>query len=384
MVEKQLGLNQSVARKMNNNLAINEFRKNPISGTELSEILHLSNATSSSIIKSLLSKNIIRVDSSDSVSGVGRKRLKYTINEKFGLILVISLTSYRLHTVLADINSNTLYESESEISEYNFATLKNAVDTTKDLLEKPQFNGMSLKCVIISLPGLINKKTGELQVGPQFSQDLFSNKNQLITYPQEVLGCPVYLENDSKLMMLAELSSGEFSKVESGMLAYIDYGVGGAFEFNNKIYFGSRGYSGEIGRLRVDFDDIHSHLDDVASIRVMKEEIAKVTGKILKTAEIVELFKNGDELVKSLVLRSAKALGIVIKEVIRVFDIEQFTVSGRVSQFGDTYLNEVKRQIIKENPDAIVRYSKIDSSAIIEGAKAMAANIVIQEALENL
>ena len=384
MAEHQLGLNQSVARKMNNDLAIAEFRKNPISGTELSDILHLSNATSSSIIKSLLAKGIIRVDSSDSVAGVGRKRLKYTINEKFGLILVISLTSYRLHTVLADINSNTLYESESEISEYNFVTLKNAVDATKVLLEKPQFTGLSLKCVIISLPGLINKKTGELQVGPQFSQDLFSNTNQLITYPQEVLGCPVYLENDSKLMMLAELASGEFNGVESGMLSYIDIGVGGAFEFNNKMYFGSRGYSGEIGRLRVDFGDVHSHLDDIASIRVMKEEILKETGKTVKTNDIIKLFNDGDELVTKLVYRSAKALGIVIKEVIRVFDIEQFTISGRVTMFGDKYLDEVKRQVVKENPEVIIRYSKIDSSAIVEGAKAMATDIVIKEALENL
>ena len=289
-----------------------------------------------------------------------------------------------MHTVLADINSNTLYESESEISEYNFVTLKNAVDATKVLLEKPQFTGLSLKCVIISLPGLINKKTGELQVGPQFSQDLFSNTNQLITYPQEVLGCPVYLENDSKLMMLAELASGEFNGVESGMLSYIDIGVGGAFEFNNKMYFGSRGYSGEIGRLRVDFEDVHSHLDDIASIRVMKEEILKETGKAVKTNDIIKLFNDGDELVTKLVYRSAKALGIVIKEIIRVFDIEQFTISGRVTMFGDKYLDEVKRQVVKENPEVIIRYSKIDSSAIVEGAKAMATDIVIKEALENL
>lgn len=381
---EELGKNQSFARVLNNRIVLSELRKQPLSGTELSSMLKLSNATLSSILKSLLQEGLIKVLPQESKTSKGRSRIVYTINENYGLVAIFSITSYRSNPAIVNLRGESIYESERKLADYSFKTFKKEIDNIKDVLSRSVYQNVPIRYVVLSLPGLVNKKTGELQVSPQFNKELFSDSETLSQFFRNEFNCPVLLENDTKLMMLAELSSSSFKGSDAGLLAYIDYGIGGAFEFSQELYLGSRGYAGEIGRLVVKVDDESHHLDDFTSLRRMTEKVSEKKGYEVSMTELLSLYESGDKETKSIVLLGAKALGKAFKELVRVIDIDRFIISGFATNFGDEYLNTVIDEIEQANENVLVRYSTIDENSIMCGGKELAISNALKEALDKI
>ena len=91
MNKKELGKNQSLAREINNKIVLERLKEKPLSGTELSFDLSLSNATISSIFNSFLSINLIKKVSSDSTKGAGRKRVNTQLMMTLDLLSLFQL-----------------------------------------------------------------------------------------------------------------------------------------------------------------------------------------------------------------------------------------------------------------------------------------------------
>lgn len=379
MNRKELGKNQSLARELNNKIVINKLKEKPFSGTELSKELSLSNATLSSIFNSFLSINLIKKVSSDTKSGVGRKLVKYAINDEFGLVIIVSITGNSLEVVASSLNNETLYKVTKDIEKYDLKTIYETIVVIKDILILKEFRDIPLRNIILSLPGLIDKKTGELQVSPQFDQEIFKNKNSLLQLFEENFKCPVYLENDSKLMTLGEIATQVFKERKNGAVIYIDEGVGSGIVIGNKLFYGSRGFAGEIGLI-----DLNGKpLDEYISLRSLSLKAKEILNRPINNAELIELYKNNIE-IKKLVLESAKYLAFGLKQLINVLDLDYFILNGRVKEFGKEYIDIVNNEIKKSNDNAITVYSVLDENPIIVGAKEIGSDYVLTMALKEL
>lgn len=384
MVKKELGKKQSFAREVNNEIVLKEVKKKPSSGTELASRLKLSNATVSSILSSLLHQGLIKIYSTDSLNGLGRKRVVYSINDKYCLICVVSITSFSISISISDLAGNILKEQTKEIEKYDLKTIYESIIQIKDMITEKELRDIPLKNIIISLPGLINKNTGDLQVSPQFDKNLFNNEHTISTLFRENFNSEVYLENDSKLMMLGELSNNTFPLNSKGMLIYLDYGIGGALEFDNKIFLGSRGYAGEIGLLKVEYNNQVKTLDEFVSLRAIQEIYFEKFGKEISLQELFELYKNGDQNVREGVLISAETLGKAINQIISVFDLDYFVIDGRVSNFGEAYLNKIRETVNKKYSDVTINFGCDERKAIVDGAKNIGIEYILKTNLKTL
>lgn len=384
MVKKELGKKQSFAREVNNEIVLKEVKKKPSSGTELASRLKLSNATVSSILSSLLHQGLIKIYSTDSLNGLGRKRVVYSINDKYCLICVVSITSYSISITISDLAGNTLKEQIKEIEKYDLKTIYESIIQIKDMLTSVELRDVPLKNIIISLPGLINKNTGDLQVSPQFDKTLFSNEHTISKLFRDNFKSDVYLENDSKLMMLGELSNGTFPLNSKGMLIYLDYGIGGGLEFDNKMFLGSRGYAGEVGLLKVEQNNEIKALDEFVSLRAIQEIYLKKYNEEISLHKLFELYKNCDRKVKEEVLTTAEILGKAINQVISVFDLDYFVIDGRVTNFGEEYLNKIREVVNKEQPDVEIVFGHDVRQAIVDGAKNIGIEYILKTNLKTL
>lgn len=379
MNRKELGKNQSLARELNNRIVINKLKEKPFSGTELSKELSLSNATLSSIFNSFLSISLIEKVSSDTKSGVGRKLVKYAINDEFGLVIIVSITGNSLEVVASSLNNETLYKVTKDIEKYDLKTIYETIVVIKDILILKEFRDIPLRNIILSLPGLIDKKTGELQVSPQFDQEIFKNKNSLLQLFEENFKCSVYLENDSKLMTLGEIATQVFKERKNGAVIYIDEGVGSGIVIGNKLFYGSRGFAGEIGLI-----DLNGKpLDEYISLRSLSLKAREILNRPVNNAELIELYKTNNE-IKKVVLESAKHLGFGLKQLINVLDLDYFILNGRVKEFGNEYIEIVNNEIKKSNNNAIAVYSALKENPIIVGAKEIGSDYVLTMALKEL
>lgn len=371
-----LGKNQSFAREVNNLLVLEALSKKPLSATELSSDFKLSNATLSSLLKNLISLGLIEQVGLSSVNKSGRKRVKYSLSNSYGNVLVISFTSLKYHAKLFSLKGDILLDVEQEVEKYDVFSIEQAINCVKEKIG----NDSNIKYVVLCMPGLVNKDTGELQNSAQFDSSLFSSKNKLQDMFKKAFSCPVQLENDTKIMMNGELSKGTFKDSSNGLLAYVDYGVGGAFEFDNKLFLGSRGYSGEIGRLPIFKDNKISNLDDCSSIRHIKDVLYSIYKKKFHTKEIVSSFLKGEEEISSIVLESASYLGEALNRLISILDLEKIVISGRVCEFGQRYLDKVKESFV--NQDIKIEFGSSYENSLFEGAKQIGVSYILNDAIK--
>jgi glucokinase len=106
-----------------------------------------------------------------------------------------------------------------------------------------------LAAIGIGVPGLSNPKTGELVWAPNlWSPDGKGwRKVQLGKAFQRSFRCPVAVENDADLALLAETWKGSAKGLKNAVMVTVGTGVGGAFLFEGKLLKGA----GAVGWIRV-------------------------------------------------------------------------------------------------------------------------------------
>ena len=367
-MEKLVGKNQSYAREINFELVIDLLRKEPHSATQLSEKLKLSNATMSSIIKDLLEIGMIDVDSSGSVKGCGRKQVFYTINEKYGLILVVNIANRKADIYLTNVKEESLAFSSMPVEVLNDEVVQRIILKANELLFNCT-NKAPLKNIIISLTGLINEENVE----KHFVQKAFESQFH---------GVPTYITNDGNLYAYGEIAKGEFSQQNNGIFLLIDYGIGGAFVFNHELFKGDHGFSGEMGCLPCEGDGRFDYLEDVVSLRILLHNTEDMLGASDLTMEkLFELYKSNKD-VHEMVLSSAVKVGKTLKSLINVLDISSVVIGGRIMNFGDEYLKVIRTETDNSFRKCNVMFSELKEKGLVIGGASIGVDYILKKALE--
>ena len=359
-----IGKNQSYARQVNNQLVMRELRKSNLSATELSEKLNLSNAALSAIIASLLERGLIKVVKGEQSSSVGRHRVYYTINEGFGIIVVVSLSNLYSTIVISDMKNNIIERVESKINKYDIKMLYELILQIKNILADQKYRDIPLLGIDISVPGLVNKNTGNLVLANRFDKELFSDKEPIVSLLERQFNVPVKISNDINLACLGEMHQGSLVGANSGMLVHVGEGIGSAFILNGELFEGEDGFAGEIGRMGIEFDGNKSSLEDFASIKAIKEFAKSLVGKDIQTEQLLDLY-NEEPKLKKHVLNTAYCVGMVLGNIEHILNIKKIVLSGFVTQFGKEYLEKVKEGIISKNADLSVEFSSLKDASII-------------------
>lgn len=373
------GKNQSYARCLNNRLVMRELRKADSSATMLSRGLDLSNAALSSIICELEKSGYIRKVTDDEVAAtasVGRRPVYYSVNEKFGCVAAVGLANHRAQVVISDMKMQITDFVETRVERYDVAAVYELVLTLKNLLAKAEYRDIPLMGIDLSVPGRVNTITGELQLSPQFDKDLFGENNYIVNLFSRQFGVPVKMTNDIDLAGHAEMHRGLLAGVENGMLVHVDEGIGGALVLGGKLYSGSQGFAGEVGRMRTEFEGRRDALDEFVSLRAVKARLG-----VKHTDDALALYAT-DPAAREYVLQTARCLGSVLKDIVELLDISTVVVSGRATGFGDEYMRVVNEQISEAGGSCTAVPTTLGRDASVIGAVSKAVESITDAVFE--
>lgn len=369
------GKTQSYARQLNNQLIMRELRQGCCSATMLSQKLNLSNAALSSIISKLQSDGYIKQADVDTEVNIGRKPVYYTINEKFGYIVVVSLADYVAKVVVSDMTMNVVDSVETRVEKYDIKMLYELVLTVTKLLSQDKYRDSKLLGIDLSVPGRVNTITGELQLSPQFDKDIFNEKNAIVNLFKKQFNAPVVMTNDINLAGLGEMYDGAMKGVDNGMLVHVDEGIGGALILNGMLYTGTQGFSGEVGLMRTEFNGEHNYLDEFVSIRAIKKKL-----NVKHTSEVVDKY-NSESIVREYINSTARCLGKVLKDIVELLNISKIALSGRIKRFGNEYIEIVQEEVNKSQNACEVEYSTLSDPSVV-GAISKAVEALTDDIFE--
>ena len=103
----------------------------------------------------------------------------------------------------------------------------------------------------------------------------------------------------------------------------------------------------------------------------------------LRFAHIREAYRKKDPLVLDIVEDTARKTANALKNLLEILNINFIIITGRITQFGEHYRTIIENSLKERFPNVRVRYSRIQDSAIREGAMLLSARTVIADIISH-
>ena len=380
-MDNKLGKNQTYSRVLNNRLVILKLQQKNYSATDLAKELALSNATMSSIAKELLKEGIIKVANSSSIKGCGRKQVFYTINENYGLILAVNISNYQATISVSNLKEEILISQILEVKKYDAESIYLILLRASQILMDEKFKNTALKNIVISLPGRVNRLTGELMLSKQFDPELFKEQNFIFNvFSRQFPNTPIYISNDVNVSACAEMKKGSLKGTKNAVYISVDTGIGGSLIVNGQLFEGDQGYAGEFGLIKIFADGKYDYLDEFASLRVLIDKAEKITGENLNMSRtrLIELSKTNNA-VKEEIIKSAHLVGQSLSNLVEIMDISTIVIGGRAIEFGEDYLTAIKDEMSDLIYPPIVKFASLGRKAKVIGSMSVGVDYVLNK-----
>jgi len=227
-------------------------------------------------------------------------------------------------------------------------------DAILQLTSKYKSSGKFLG-VGVGFPGIIDLDTGMLRKS--------ANLPGWSDYPvhdeiERRLGASVFLENDGNAAALGEkwLGAGRDITGDMAMLT-LGTGIGGGIVIGGKIFHGLNGMAGEFGHVTIEPEGVpcgcgnrgcsERYASATALVRMGREAIdashapalAKLaaSGAEFSAKAIYDLAMSGDEPAKRIFERFGRVLGMLLADLVNVFNLNMYVVGGGVVSAWDAY-----------------------------------------------
>ena len=176
----------------------------------------------------------------------------------------------------------------------------------------------------------------------------------------EKIGLPVKVGNDANVAALGEMWKGGGQGCQNGVMVTLGTGVGGGVILGGKILTGSNGAGGEIGHIRVNYEEkdvcgcgktgcLEQYASATGVVRLAKKALEKKEKKTTLVADdlsakaVFDAAKAGDELAMDIVEKFGFYLGMALAHISQVIDPEVFVIGGGVARAGQIIIDEVSK-----------------------------------------
>jgi predicted NBD/HSP70 family sugar kinase len=187
----------------------------------------------------------------------------------------------------------------------------------------------------------------------------------------EELDMPVTVNNIIHSVAVAEGRVGAARGVRSYVCVYVDMGIGSGIVADGRLFFGQRGFSGEIGHCPVVADGLacgcgrSGCLETVASTmalaRAAEQAIAAGEASVLSEREpidaaaITQAALAGDALSVRLLAAAGEHLGRGISYLLNILDPEMVVLAGPYAAAGEILLAPLRASVARHavRPDGV-------------------------------
>ncbi|MBY0534384.1 MAG: ROK family protein [Chitinophagaceae bacterium] len=307
------------------------------------------------VLNDLIKEGVV-IETGYASSTGGRRALLYSLKEDTINIVAVAVEQYVTRIAIMNFKNElvgSVYEMDLHLQKnddsLNIITAKIEEIITASGIDKTKIAGIG-----IGMPGFIN-----VNDGINYSYLQTGTKENIPTYMSNKLGLPVYIDNDSTLMGLAELKFGSLYGKKNAMVINIGWGIGLGVILNGQVYRGMNGFAGEFSHIPLFASDRlctcgkSGCLDTEAPLAVILEraleglkdgQLSKLKEKELKgrpedaVDALIEAAKTGDMFTVKLFSESAYSIGRGIAVLIHLLNPEIFILTGRGAALGKIWL----------------------------------------------
>ena len=345
-------------------------------------------------VNELIKDNFI-IEEGYAPSSGGRRPLMYSLKPRTKLIVAVSMDQLSVRIAIYDLKHNLLAEIKTfDLELYNNPTaLPKLINLINDYITDSGFDKKSIIGIGIGMPGFIDVKKG---INYSF---LDAGGDSLQKYLSAEAGLPVYIDNDSCLIALAELKFGKAKHKQNVMVVNVAWGIGLGMILNGELFRGHSGFAGEFSHIPTSESGIlcscgkRGCLETDASLLVLAKKAMtgiengrvsslqhslKDTSKLAGDA-IIEAANKGDQYAIELLSDAGYAIGKGLAVLIHIINPEIIVISGRGAVVGKILSATIQQTIHKYAIPRLAESTELQVSELGFDAELVGAAALVME-----
>lgn len=268
--------------------------------------------------------------------------------------------------------SAVLFNGRQVLADYSLATPKDDLNKfmvmlaalIEPLKDKAKKDKVKITGMGIGIPGTVSLKDEKILVCPNVP---ILNGVRIIDLIREKIDpdMSVKMDNDAKCFTRAEALAGAGKKYKNILGIVVGTGIGSGWWFDEKIYEGSHGSTGELDAMVIDF----------ATGLGLEQAYHRLTQN--NPEMLAEEAYKGDLLAEKAFDEFGKILGIAFSNVVNLIDPEIIIVGGGATKSADLFLSKAKKEIKTHVLNPAAKEIKVVKSKLGAIAGAIGAALLV-------
>ena len=301
-------------------------------------------------------------------------------------IIAIDLGGTNLKCALLDnalkIKTKSIFSTKSFDNKQKL--IAGLVDSVNSFILKLGLSRDSILGIGIGLPGPVDTLKGIVHFLPNIPGWKEVGLKKIL---EQETGLPVFIDNDAKLMTLAEHLAGSAKGYTNALCLTLGTGVGGGLIINNVLYRGVDNAAGEIGHFPLNEHGpicgcgSQACLETyIGNARIIKQA-RKLFGSRITLEEVSSLAQANNS--KALAFWGAvgEKLGLALSGIVNLLNLDVIVIGGGVSSAGNVLFKSVRSTILMRAMSVQAKRVKILKAKLDNHAGIIGAGYLVKERL---
>lgn len=389
MTEKKKSFKNKILKEL--------YFQDELSCAELCARIEKSFPITARLIDELIAEDLV-VETGYGPSKGGRRPLTYALQKNTIYLVSVAMDQFVTKIAIMDMRNNFVHPVEKIV-----LPLSNNPDALQVLVEKIvatiEASGISKDKLVgigIGMPGFVDVKKGI-----NYSFLPFSNKS-ITKHISEKTGIPVFIDNDSSLVALAELRFGIARSAKNVMVVNIGWGVGLGLILDGQLFRGHEGFAGEFSHIplfpngKLCSCGKAGCLETETSLLLIVERareginagrLSKIKSLPLEDLEtdcdnIMKAAREGDQFAIELFSKAGYNIGKGVAVLIHVLNPKMIILSGRGSSAGQIWQAPIQHSLNEHCIPKLYQNTVIEISTLGVDAELVGAAALVMENYE--
>ncbi len=255
------------------------------------------------------------------------------------------------------------------------------VNSVNVILETNGLKKSDILGIGLGLPGPVDEKNGIVHFFPNLPGWKEVKLKKILN---KRLRLPVFLDNDAKLMTLAEYKLGAARGFKNSLCITLGTGVGGGLIIGNSLYRGKNNASAEIGHIAINEKGPRCNCGGRACLEAyignskIMQEASKLFRRDVSLEELSDLAKRQNKQALRIWSKVARRLGLALAGVVNLLNLDAIIIGGGVANAGKILLDRVKRTINEQAMSVQAKQVKIFKAKLSNDAGLIGAAILVK------
>jgi predicted NBD/HSP70 family sugar kinase len=370
-----------------------------LSCAELSELTEKSLPLTSKILNELLENEVVQETGLANSTG-GRRPQTYQLAAEIMFVVAVAMDQYITRIAVLDMHNN--YVTGIEEYPLKLAGNKYALESLGDLIEdfilRSGIPTEKIMGIGIGMPGFVDVNKG---INHSFLQ---TGNLSITSYLQKVTGLPVFIDNDSSVIALAESRFGAGRDHKNVMVVNVSWGIGLGMILDKNLYRGESGFAGEFSHIPIFTNNkicscgkigcleteaslvvlIKKAIEGINSGRSTSLHDLSLDHTASSASAIIKSASEGDKFAIELISEIGYNIGRGIAILIHILNPGIIVLSGRGASAGNLWQAPIQ-QVINENCiPKISENTRVEISTMGNHAELIGAASLVIEHIEEL